>query len=266
MDRKVETTQDDYFTQSNVQQVVEKFHDQSISGQTLRERNNKIVSRISLDKSDTVILKLWTRHGSKALVRELIRTSELYKEVNVLRHLKYAGVRVPTLLGYCRLNSKKIGYTHALIMEDIYPSDTGIHHIGDLIRDQLNQEVQNFENSLIHLTAQMVDAKVIDPDHSLINIIVDEQGFPFRIDFELARRVTSLKLASKDYGEMIGHLVATYGFVQPDTDIVNAFSRRLIQELQPPKRVLYYAKKCVTRMLERQKQKKNIDTQLDLSW
>ncbi len=266
MDRKVEITRDDHFTQNKVQQLVENFHDQSISAQTLRERNNKIVSRVSLNSANTVILKLWTRRGSKALVRELIRTSELYKEVNVLQHLKYAGVRVPTLLGYCRLNPKKVGYTHAMVMEDIYPSDTGIHHFGDLIRDALYQEVRDFENSLIHLTTQMIDARVIDPDHSLINIIVDKHGLPYRIDFELARRVTSLKLATKDYGEMIGHLVATYGFVQPDTDIVNAFSRRLIQELLPPERVLHYAKNCVTRMLAKQKRNKNIDTQLDLSW
>ena len=226
-----------------------------------------MVCRAPLDDRGSVVVKLWTRPGVRGTIRQISRTGPLDRELRVLRHLRRFGVDVPDVLGSCRVRSPHVPYTNALVLEDLGRVGTAMDHLKDLIASRSGQAANDFEDQIIELTRKIVDARVIDADHSMMNIVMTDEGRPARLDFEIARRVSSPRWSPRTWGAMIGRLVATHAFtVQPDVERARRFALRLANHIRPPAVVLRRAAALVEQMMETQRHEDGIDTRIHLEW
>ena len=90
------------------------------------------------------------------------------------------------------------------------------------------------DKEIVAMTRGVVDAGVVDPDHSVNNIVVDEQRQLFRVDLEMAGRHRRGKFFSTRYAMMLGRLIESYTYaVQPHVELSLAFCDRLARELRP---------------------------------
>ena len=250
-----------------VQTLVERFCTGSPQCTVLRRAEGRVVCRIPLDAQSTVVLKLWAKYGRKAVIRQITRTGGLDREVRILRHLHRVGVQVPTVLGFSRLSLPHLPYTDAIVLEDLGSTTVALEYVKRLLRQGLIDEAREFEDAIIDLTVSLLRARVVDPDHGMVNIVVTDNGTPLRLDFEIARKVLSPYLVPHLFGEMIGRLVGSFAFaVQPDVARANSFARRLVRSVRPARNILRRARSQAERMLEKQRLEIGIDTRLDLSW
>ncbi len=250
-----------------VQTLVERFCAGSPECTVLRSVECRVVCRMPWDAQRTVVLKLWAKHGLKALIRQITRTGGLDREVRILRHLHRGGVQVPAVLGSSRLSLPHIPYTDAIVLEDLGSTAVATEYLKRLLRHGFIDEARDFEVAIIDLTVSLLKARVVDPDHGMVNIVVTDTGSPMRLDFELARKVLSPYLVPHLFGEMIGRLVGSFAFaVQPDVARANSFARRLVGSIRPTRNILRRARSQAERMMEKQRLEVGIDTRLDLSW
>ena len=113
------------------------------------------------------------------------------------------------------------------------------------------------------MTAAIIEAGVIDRDHSFLNVVAQPDGTPARLDLEIAKSSTS----ADAYGEMLGRLVATLVFaLQPDAERAAPFVAELVARLDPPSGVIGFAIATVDGMLERQRSLGGRDTRIELPW
>lgn len=170
-------------------------------------------------------------------------------------------------LGYFRVEPSIAGYTDVLFMEDMGDCESATEHLKRLIRAAAERQVLDFENPLIELTAQIVEAGMPDVDHGMLNIVVQSSGKPVKLDVELARKMVWPRLFPGMYGRMLGRLIGLHAFaVQPDVDRTARFAKRLCARLKPPASVLRRAGTCAREMMKKQRHSIGIDTQLDLTW
>jgi hypothetical protein len=214
-----------------------------------------------------IIIKMWARKDIRGKVRRLLHIAACDYEWRNLQRLEEAKVPVPRPLGFCRARPSIAGYIDVLFMEDLGPCETATEYLKRLIRTSPDDQAVSFENALIEMTGQMVNAGMIDVDHGLINIVVPPSGQPTKLDVELARRVFWPRLFSGDYGRMLGRLIALHTFaVQPDVNRAADFARRLRERLRPSSRTLKVADAHARRMMRIQFEKTGIDTRLVLPW
>ena len=233
----------------------------------LKAKRGKTVFRVRLDNSSSAILKLWQRSGWRGWFRRASRTSAPDRELRVLRHLSLAGVRVPRVLGSTRLSPRESPFDFAIALEDMGGMGEGRQHMRRLLSAGDDVRLRAFEDALIDLTESILQARVVDPDHSLYNVTVSAEGDPTRLDFEIARIVRSPEAALRRCGGMLASLVASYAFTaQPDVGRVAAFANRLVERLQPPARALQKGRDRIERMLEHQRRTRGVDIRLDLRW
>ncbi len=233
----------------------------------LRDRPDGKVARATDESGRSVIVKLWKRPGLNGLIRRLTRTGSVLREYRTLDLLHRAGMKVPAPLGYRKINLDAVDYTDALFVEDIGECVTALSHVKRLIAENRQEELTAFEDDLVEMTAALIDAGVVDPDHGMLNVVVLPNGRPVRLDFEIARRVIYPALATKAYGDTLGRLIASYTFaVQPDVNRVREFAKRLKDQLDPPAAALKRCKWYVKDRLDRQRREIQLDVNVDLPW
>jgi hypothetical protein len=156
-------------------------------------------------------------------------------------------------------------YTELLITEDLGNVICGADHLRHLLATGDSCGIRRFEGDLVELTYRLLEAGVVDPDHSLLNIIVLPAGGVGRLDFELARQRRWPRLHFKLFGLMVGRLILSYTFlVQPETALAAQFSKALVNRVAPSRRAMGYARKFVSKHLDIQRMTTGIDTRLEV--
>ena len=230
------------------------------------QNKNRIVFRFHQSNApNTFIVKMWSRPGIKGLLRRWSQTGSCDYEWRNLVAFESMGVPSPKPFGRYRLPLQKGKYTDAIFMEDLGQCTPSMDYVKSLIAsgklDQLNQ----FEQQLIEITARIVEGGMVDTDHGLVNTVIRESGQPVRLDLEMARKPYFMGLAWDAYGRMIGHLLATYTYaVQPQTDYTTSFAARLIDQIRPPKRVLKRANRYIKQAMAYQLKTRGVDTTVTL--
>lgn len=236
--------------------------------QVLHRGTNRVVLRTSVPGMEkAIVIKLWSRPDFRGGLRRLLGIAPSAREWRNLVRLRSLKLPVPNPLGQCSVVPRIAGYTDALFMEDLGDCESSTDHLKSLIQRNQGEAALRFEDALIEMTAQILDAGMIDVDHGLANIVVQAPGRPVRLDLELARRVFLPRAFVNMYGDMLGRFVGMHAFaVQPDMARSRQFADRLRARLRPPKSVLARAADYARKMMERQKKDTGIDTRLALPW
>jgi hypothetical protein len=158
-------------------------------------------------------------------------------------------------------------YTELLIVEDLGKIRSGAEHLEGLVATGSVDRIDSFEEELIELTRSLLSVGVVDPDHSLVNIIVFSDGRLGRLDFELAECLRYPWLHTRLLGQMLGRLIVSYGFLmQPEVARTEAFARRLAQRVKAPRRALVWAERFIASRLLRQLERVGIDIRITPGW
>ncbi len=231
------------------------------------KRAHVLTARARLSSGRTVIVKLWSLHGVRPLLRRATGTTGPTREWKVLRRLHAAGVSVPRPFGRFTLSGESSRHTDALVLEDLGPCVRGGEHLQALVKARDDDDAWQLEEEVIRITAGMIENGVLDPDHSLMNFVVTPGSHVVRLDLELARRVCWVNVWPALEALMLGRLIATHAFVvQPDVERTTRFAARLIQAVTPHRRILPRAAREVARLLEKQRRDEGIDTRVCLPW
>ena len=219
------------------------------------------------ETGDSIIVKMWSRPDLKGKLRRLLGIAACNHEWRNLTRMGDLNIAVPRPLGFCSVVPGIAGYTDVLFMEDLGNCESAMDHLKGLIRTGQEQLVLSFENMQIEMTAQIIEAGMLDVDHGMLNIVVQSSGRAVKLDLELARRVVWPGLFPATYGHMLGRMIGLHAFtVQPDVGRTTRFADRLRARLKPPRGVLRRAGMHAREMMQKQVQKIGMDTRLTLPW
>lgn len=249
-------------------ELIREFSKGTIRYQELKNRSSDCrVLRLQISDTESVILKIWNRPGLPGLLRRITRTLPFHKEQKGIELLHRSGVRVPATLGHERIQGLGLSFTDALFLEDLGQCTIAVKHVKKLRLEGREEELQRFVDECIDMTRKIVEAGILDLDHHFMNIVATPSGRAARLDLEIAERPSRGSLPSALYGEMLGRLIGTFSYaVQPDgPDRVTAFSRALVEALDPPAAVLRAAtiQFDTMRRIERER---GVDMILPLPW
>lgn len=255
-------------TQAQMVSCLDELRANFDAAAVIYRRENRIVIRWrGACVAGPLIVKMWSRPDLKGTLRRILGIASGEREFRTLDLLYDTDMAVPKPLGFCRVTPSIAGYTDALFIEDLGECESATSHLKRLIRTGQEQEALQFENVMIEMTKQILDAGMIDVDHGLVNMVIQPSGRPVRLDFELARRVVWPRLFRGLYGQMLGHLILLHAFaVQPDTERPTRFAERLRERLNPPRRVLAEASVYIQKWIKVQLETTGIDTRLTLPW
>ncbi len=255
-------------TPEQMSRYLEALREDFDNANVIYQRENRIVIRWRDAVSDQpLIIKMWARPDLKNSLRQLLRIAPCDHEWRALVQLHGINMSVPRPLGHCRVRPRIAGYTGALFTEDLGKCESATSYLKRLMHTGQEQQVLHLENTLINMAWQILDAGIIDPDHGLINTVVQASGQLVRLDFELARYVIWPRLYTGMYSHMLGQMILFHAFsVQPDIDRTTRFAERLHERLHPSRRVLARAGIYVRERLEQQYKYTGIDTRLILPW
>jgi hypothetical protein len=195
-----------------------------------------------------------------------LRISAPCYEWRSLKRIQSLGISVPQPVAFGNIGTNPTGYNEALVMEDLGPTQHAADRLVDLIARNDEPAIEALEEAVIKMTVLMVKARVIDFDHSMVNIVVDEAGSAFRLDLEHARQVPAIFIYRKRYVRMLGQLIGSYVFaVQPDTIRAERFARRIFAELRPSQSLVRDVQMHVDIMMHRQFLQNGMQTAVTLS-
>ena len=236
----------------------------SIRRMDLKERPGSCrVVRVYGKDGGSWVVKMWNRPGLRGLLRRLSGTAPHQRESRCLTRLRRQGVSVPEALSVMRVAHPSLPFTDALVLQDLGECEIALEHVKRLVRAGRQAELDAFLESIVELTAGMVEAGVIDRDHSFLNVVARPDGSPARLDLEIAQD----RIRADAYGEMLGRLVATLIFaLQPDAARVTPFVTALIERLRPARAVIDVASETVEQMLSHQRRSGGPDTRIELPW
>lgn len=254
------------FTKAQVHRYLEGLRANFHRANVISQRGNRIVIRWrETESGDPIIIKLWSRPDLRGELRRWLRIAPPDREWKNLLRLSKFNVAVPSPLGFSRVVPGIAGYTDVLFMEDLGECQTATEHLKQLIRAGEEPQALSFENAVIEITRQLLEAGMLDEDHGMLNIVVQPSGRPVRLDLEITRRVFWPRLFPSMYGRMLGRLIGLHAFaVQPDVGRTTRFAERLRDHLKPPPAVLDRAAVHAREMMAQQLRKSGIDTQLTL--
>ena len=232
--------------------------------EVVSKRGFRLVVRRPAPDGTSVIVKLWARPGWKGLLRRLLGQSAARYEYRNLRLMERLGVPAPRAFAYGRAAQNAGGYTDAMVMEDLGEIETAIEYLKGRIAAGDEAAVTGFQDGLIAMTGILSRARIIDFDHSMVNVVVKD-GVPIRLDLEKARRVPWIGLRPNLYGEMIGQFLATFVFaVQPDVARAARFAEQLFAEITPAPSIVRRAQAHLDSRMKRQREGTGIDMALKL--
>ena len=235
--------------------------------EVIRSKDRKTVLRVRLDEHHTIVAKLWALTRAMHKHRRLTRTSTAVREYRVLGHLHRAGIAVPKPFGYWFVRTDSGPNQEVILMHDLGPCIMASTYLHDLVTRQEWSRQIALDKEIVAMTRGVVDAGVVDPDHSVNNIVVDERRQLFRVDLEMAGRHRRGTFLSRRYAMMLGRLIESYTYaVQPHVELSLAFCDRLARELRPSRVARSRAAAFVAKRLAEQRRTRSIDTRLALRW
>ena len=255
---------DSYFDKRRIQHFASTVYQDIEKLEILRRRSDRFTVRYATDTEDSVIVKFWNRRGLKSRTREWLGMSPAAHEWSNLVRLSGSPVSVPTPLGYGHLSS--LPYTEVLILEDLGPCIRAAMYMKSFINRSDEQRLSSLEERCVALTEQMIrNKRILDKDHILSNVVINEAGDLFRLDLENARSVISCDLAVDLFAQTLGSFILSYvymlqGTQQRNTERTPYFVERLYDKIKPPKRVREQAKEIVERRLGTQNERHGIET------
>lgn len=229
-------------------------------------------SGASLPRS--IIVKTW--HGDRGPFWRRIKRrwfgerSGCDNEFGMLGHLQtHAPVlAVPTPIACFSSHSVVGAAAEVALMEDLGDCEALGVYLGQAVREGNAAVVARIEAFVVDsVRALLLDAKVIDIDHSIVNMVrAPHTDTLHRIDFEVAQHAADCARPDRAIGDMLGRLLATHVFAcQPDVATSERLALRLRQTLPAlPQAVWSRAAATVNASLARQRRRTGIDTQLDL--
>ena len=233
--------------------------------EVISQRDWRRVIRRSWKQGRSVVIKLWARPDVKGIIRRTLHISSADHEWRNLRILYGLGVRVPKPIGFVNIGRNPSQHTDLLIMEDLGDCQESITYLKSCIQEGDEEGIQKLESSIIDMTVLMVRARLLDYDHSLINIVVTSSGEVVRLDLEQARKVWFLGMHTDLFARMLSTFIASYIYaVQPDTGRVYGFIEKLFAELKPPTIVLKASQKYIDAKLSMQEKNTGINIQITL--
>ena len=254
-----------------MQRYLEDLRSNFDDANVINKRANRIVIRWRTAESsesetgNTIIIKMWSRPDRNGSLRRLLRIAACNHEWRNLLRMSRCGIAVPQPLGFLAVAPSIAGYTDVLFMEDLGICESAMEHLKRLVQAGQEQQVSRFEDVQIEMTAQMVDAGLLDVDHGMLNIVVQASGRPVKLDVELARHVMWPRLFPAMYSIMLGRMIGLHAYtVQPDVGRTTRFAERLYGRLRPPPGVLKRAGRHALEMMRQQLQTSGIDTRLIL--
>ncbi len=243
----------------------EALHADEQDLELLKAVPGRTVVRVRRRRAPPVIVKWWARLDLVGALRARTRTASWDHEWRSLRALHQAGVPVPRPVSLLQVDEAGVP-VHAVLMEDLGRCTVALDHVKALAAAGDEEALRTFDAALIDLTARIVEAGFVDPDHRLNNVVVDATGRPLRLDVELARPASSL-LSPVAHGRMLGCLVATYVYaVQPEVRLAERFAADLTRRLEPSWASRRAAARVVRGMLAVQRDGRGIDTRVELPW
>jgi len=266
---KLDPTSSVSLSKAQVLELVRGWQKQQYRATVLRSRpdDDRLVLRLPDTPYGSVILKLWKGPGTMGFWRGVSRAAWVLREWRMSRHLQRAGVAEPGVMGYAMLGQRARAYTEALISQDLGELTSGPERIKTLLAEGRMTELARFESQLIELTVLMIDNGVLDPDHSVANVALTENGQLIRLDFELARSVLIPRMHRILLGLMIGRLVISYAFqVQSHMGRAEELARRLAERVDASPRGWRYAKWFIDSRQERAAARDNVHLKLQLDW
>ena len=233
----------------------------------LRRRPDSATMRVEMPDGTRLVMKFWDRRGWRATARRLTRTTPSCREWRVMRRLWDRKVSIPRPIARFHLEAPGASFNEVLVMEDLGAVRTVQRCIKDAIAEGKADVVERLESDVIELTRRIVDAGVLDSDHSVMNIVCREDGRVYRLDFEVARLARPVSVRPILMAEMISRLVGTFVFtVQPDGERAARFAVSLAGELGASKSVRRRAKRVVDAMLEKQRVTRGVDSKFLVEW
>lgn len=241
----------------------------------LREHRGKRLwrYRFAAAPHDTLIVKTWQpergpwwRRVKRRLVGERSGADNEYAMLEHLaRHAPLLAVPTPMArLPHARLRGETV---EAALLEDLGPCDTGTAYVKRALDGGDAAALARIERFVVDSLQALLDADVVDDDHSLINIVhAPSRGSFHRIDFEVAQRLSACRRPEHAVGDMLGRLLATHTFAcQPDTAPTTRLAAALRAQLTLPPSVWRRAQATAQDFLQRQQRRTGIDTRPDLS-
>lgn len=225
----------------------------------------KTVYRTSTEGMSCVV-KLFERRGPRAMAQRLRGRLNIHNEVAALERLAPTSVTVPALLGRARLRREHAPYSDALVLSDLGDVD-GLILTYWATLDEPGDHTARFdayEQAVVALTTTMIDAGVLDRDHSMLNIVDLADGTLARIDFEVARCVPQGHREPALVGAMLGRLIGTFVYATQDIDIerVQAFSASLFDAVRPDEATIDETLAVSRNMMDKQRQAEDIHVEL----
>jgi len=233
----------------------------------LRERCDSATIRVAGVANESAILKFWDRSGWRAAVRRVTRTTPAWREWDALQWLYTRRVPVAKPLARFRLTEPLARFSDVLVIEDLGPVQTAHHRMKDALAGGDHGDADDIDEQMILLTAKMVESRVLDSDHSMMNCLCSRSGMILRVDLELARIAWSVRMRPKLFAAMIARLLTSYVYaVQPDLDRAVSFGDRLSRRLAVPGAVLRAAKSMIDTKLAHQKLTAGVESVLTVDW
>lgn len=223
--------------------------------------------RVSLPWGQSAILKLWRRAGVRGLLRRYTRTTPAMREFRVMKRLESLGVPAPRPILSCRIAMPESRFTEAVFMEDLGQCTPGNAHLKRLYSEGMDRGAATFEAHVIQITASMIAGGILDPDHGLINFVINSEGRLYRLDLELAQSVINSRWHPLLCGRMIGTLIGSHCLVvQPNIHLTEQFAIRLAEQVMPSQLMRRRAAERIDEILRVQSTSCGIHTQLTLQW
>lgn len=242
----------------------------------IREIKRKRLFRFvtGLTEPSTIIVKTWAIGRGSALSRIkrqlFVDARACEKEYQIARHLENVapGLKVPRAIARFHRMSVLGEHCEVLLTEDLGSCDTLLAFINSNAGDEgIRLQVEDF--IVDSSRALLLDARVIDEDHSAVNMVRSASAGDFhRIDFEVAEPWDRCLSPARAIGGMLARLTVSYAFAcQPEVKPVERLVGRLVLALQDaiPRRAWTIAYQTALRALERQRVSKGIDMRPDLS-
>ena len=229
------------------------------------QRSTRLVLRRPWVDGKSVIVKLWSRPDLPGTIRRQLRISAPWYEWRSLNRIQALGIPVPEPIALGTIGRNPTGYNEALVMEDLGWTQHAADHLVDLIAAKNEPAIKALEDAVVDMTVSLVQNRIIDYDHSMVNIVVNAAGEPYRLDLEHALKVPARFMFQERYVRMLGQLIGSYVFaVQPETNRAERFAGRIFDELCPSRAQIAKIQEHVDDMMNTQFRDKGMRTTVAL--
>lgn len=226
-----------------------------------------MLMRVRDGKGGSVIAKAWALRDVKDRLKSVTGQSMAKREWAAHRYLERTGIAVPRLLKFLRIRCGDGQRYEVIVAEDLGSTRNGLVYLKELLTTGDESRIHRFEDDVISITAAILQSKIVDVDHQLRNIVLNGSDRPIRIDFECANRFRSESPPTREFGIMLGRMIASHAFgTQPHLARTQAFAHRLAERVAAPHEARKGAAVHVAWALEKQHRISGVDSQLDLGW